>query len=1022
MVWQIYEDPYILARLLGLAPQAAKTGGLAQFCYSCLNSVCISERSMPQAIPSIYSRPKTLAFIVLLVGMIFSASVIYALEQNRREAKRAAVAHSVTNHLYLIRSSLDQAMTVNYSMATLVRLTNGTARRFDDAARELLPYFGAVSHVALSPGGVITYVYPLKGNEKSVGFNPLNDPVQGPQTRRALETGKMTLAAPVDLVQGGLGAVARLPIYLDTADGPEFWGFSSTIIRINKLLEQANFAQLNKEEFAYQLWSNNSDTGAKDLIITNQENLLDYPVEKTIEVPNGSWSLAIEPVDGWTNPWQILAESFLGILLSVLCAYLTCLMLKLQLRKITLQDAVAQQTKEVMDARAQLQATLDAIPDLLFDVDLDGIIHSFHTNRPDLLLLPPQEFLGKNFHQFMPLIAAETIDSALYEALEKDVSNGKYYSLDLPHGAKTFELSVSRKAGQGKPRFILLARDISERRLAEEELRVAATAFEAREGMLITDPKGTILRVNKAFTEVTGYAAEEVVGKNPRVLSSGRHDQQFYKQMWQDITTQGNWRGEIWNRRRTGDIFPEWLTITAVKNEQGIITHYVSTLTDISELKQNQERIHHLAFFDPLTHLPNRRLLQDRLEHALATCSRQACLGALLFIDLDDFKTLNDNRGHHVGDLLLVAVADRLRQSLREQDTVARLGGDEFVVVVEGLGNTRQEAVIQSQQVAEKILAVLNQAYQLEGQEYFNTPSIGICLFGEAQESTDEILKQADQAMYHAKAAGRNTFCFFDPDMQAAAAQRFSLQQEIRDALQNNQFQLFYQPQINAAGKTTGAEALVRWLHPQRGMVPPMDFIPVAEDSGLIIPLGNWIVETACKQLVAWSNNPATANLSIAINVSARQFQQLNFVEQLLSIIHNTGANPRQIKLELTESMLVENQQDIVTKMTALREQGIRFSLDDFGTGYSSLSYLKRLPINELKIDKSFVKDVLEDINDASIARMIIRLAQSMELTVIAEGVETREQRDWLENEGCFKYQGYFFGRPVPADQLELSK
>lgn len=977
---------------------------------------------MSRAIPLLYRRPKTLAFMVLLMGLMVSASVIYALEQNRREARRSMVAHSLTNHLFLIRSSLDQAMTVNYSMATLVRLTNGKAHRFEDAARELLPYFGAVSHVALSPGGVITYVYPLKGNEKSVGFNPLNDPVQGRYARIALETGKMTLAAPVDLVQGGLGAVARLPIYLETANGPEFWGFSSTIIRINNLLEQANFAQLNKEEFAYQLWSNNSDTGAKEFIVTNQENLLDSPVEKTIEVPNGSWSLAIQPVHGWSNPWQVFAESCIGILLSVLCAYLTCLMLKLQLRKITLQDAVAQQTKEVMDARAQLQATLDAIPDLLFDVDLDGVIHSFHTNRPDLLLLPPQEFLGKNFHQFMPLVVAETIDAALYEALEKGLSNGKCYSLDVPNGTRTFELSVSRKAGQGKPRFILLARDITERRLAEAELRVAATAFEAREGMMITDPKGTILRINKAFTDVTGYAAEEVIGKNPRVLSSGRHDKQFYEQMWNDITIKGSWRGEIWNRRRSGDIFPEWLTITAVKNDQGRITHYVSTLTDISELKQNEERIHNLAFFDPLTHLPNRRLLQDRLEHALVTCLRQHCLGALLFIDLDDFKTLNDNRGHHVGDLLLIAVAERLRHCLREQDTVARLGGDEFVVVVEGLDITRDEAVVHAQQVAEKILLHLNQVYDLEGQEYFNTPSIGICLFGEEQVTTDEILKQADQAMYHAKSVGRNTFRFFDPEMQAAAAQRFSLQQEIRDAMQHNQFQLYYQPQINSAGKTTGAEALIRWVHPQRGMVSPMEFIPVAEDSGLIIPLGNWIVEAACQQLVEWSKNPATADLSIAINVSARQFQQPNFVEQTLAIINKTGADPRHIKLELTESMLVENQQDIITKMTALRAQGIKFSLDDFGTGYSSLSYLKRLPINELKIDKSFVKDVLEDINDASIARMIIRLAQSMELTVIAEGVETREQRDWLENEGCFKYQGYYFGRPVPADQLVLSK
>lgn len=976
---------------------------------------------MSNAIPLTYRRPGTLAFIVLLLGLVISAFVIYALEKDRRHTKQIAVIHNITNHLFLIRNSLDQAMTVNYSMAALVRLTNGSARRFDDAARELLPYFSSVSHIALSPKGVITYVYPLEGNEKSMGFNPLTDPAQSKQARRAVETGKMTLAAPVDLVQGGFGAVARLPIFLETPNGPEFWGFSSTIIRMNKLLEQANFNQLDTEQFAFKLWSNNPDTGAQDLITSNLSELLQYPVEKTIEVPNGSWTLSIQPVEGWTNSWQIFAEAVLGFVLSGLAAYLILLVMKLQLRKMTLQDAVARQTREVMKARAHLQATLDAIPDLLFEVDEKGIIYSYHTNRPNLLMVQPHEFLGKSYREFLPRAARETVDAAVQEAFEKGLSSGKCYSLRLAQGEATFELSVSRKTDdQNSLRFVLLARDITERLSAEAELRVAATAFEAREGMMITDPQGTILRVNKAFTEVTGYSAEEIIGKNPRILSSGRHDENFYAEMWKTITDIGSWRGEIWNRRRSGEIFPEWLTITAVKNNQNSITHYVSTLTDISELKQNEERIHNLAFFDPLTHLPNRRLLQDRLEHAITTSIRQQASGALLFIDLDDFKTLNDNRGHHVGDLLLIAVAERLRQSVREQDTVARLGGDEFVVVLEGLSNAADEAAAQAQQIAEKILNNLNQIYHLEHQEYFNTPSIGICLFGDIAVPIDEILKQADQAMYHAKAAGRNTLRFFDPGMQASAAQRFALQHEMRDAMQHNQFQLFYQPQIDASGKVNGAEALIRWIHPQRGMVSPMDFIPVAEDSGLIIPLGKWIVETACQQLITWSKDPATANLSIAINVSARQFQQSNFVEQVLSVLQKTGADPHKLKLELTESMLVENQQDIITKMTSLRQHGIKFSLDDFGTGYSSLSYLKRLPINELKIDKSFVNDVLDDANDASIARMIIRLAQSMELSVIAEGVETKEQRDWLESEGCFKYQGYYFGRPVPADKFLL--
>jgi diguanylate cyclase (GGDEF)-like protein/PAS domain S-box-containing protein len=975
---------------------------------------------MPKGIPFFIRRARLLAFTVLALSLVIGALVIWNLEQERRDAKRAAALHVATNHALLIDNSLDQALTINYSMAALVRLSRGVPHRFDEAARELLPYFSAVSHIALSPQGVIRYVYPMAGNEKSLGFNQLNDPLQSREARRAMETGQLTLAAPVNLVQGGLGAVARLPIFLDDPAGQKFWGFSNVVVRIDKLLDQANFHQLDTSVMAYELWSDNLVTGERDVIAMSGSGQQHNPVSKTIQVPNGSWTLSIEPINGWTNPWQIISEGAIAGVIGLMLAWLTLLLVRLQQRRIGLQDAVAEQTRELLEARLELQATLDAIPDLLFDIDSNGVIHGYHTNQPELLTVAPERFLGQNFRQFLTPQAIVIVESALAEASEKGVSTGKSYTVPLERGPLILELSVSRKTGDSAStqRFVVLARDITERRLAEAELRVAATAFEAREGMMITDPDGNIVRVNKAFTEITQFSAEEVIGKNPKILRSGRHDQNFYQEMWTKIRAEGSWRGEIWNRRKSGEVFPEWLTITAVRNAQGDITHYVSTLTDITELKQNEERIHHLAFFDPLTHLPNRRLLRDRLEHAMATSLRQNSHGAILFIDLDDFKTLNDNRGHHIGDLLLVAVAGRLRYSVREQDTVARLGGDEFVVVLEGLGEARDDAATYAQRVAEKILVHLNQVYQLEEREYFNTPSIGICLFGDNEVAIEDLLKQADQAMYHAKAAGRNTLRFFDPEMQTLTAQRFALQHEIREALQQNQFQLYYQPQIDAQGNVKGAEALIRWLHPQRGMVSPMEFIPIAEDSGLIIPLGNWIVEAACQQLVKWAESPATANLNLAINVSARQFQHAAFVEQMLDTLQKTGANPQRLKLELTESMLIDNPQDMIIKMDALKARGIKFSLDDFGTGYSSLSYLKRLPINELKIDKSFVNDILTDPNDAAIARMVIRLAQSMELVVIAEGVETKAQRDWLEQEGCYRYQGYYFGKPMPAEDF----
>ncbi|MGV8837108.1 bifunctional diguanylate cyclase/phosphodiesterase, partial [Cellvibrio sp.] len=725
---------------------------------------------MFEAVPLSFRRPRALALLVLAICLSLSTVVIWQLEQNQRHAKRADVENLAQNHTFLVRDSLDQALTLNYSFAAMVRLGQGSTGRFEDAARELLPYFDSVSHVSLAPGGIITRVYPLEGNEKSVGLNLLEDSVQNKEALRARDTGKLTLAGPVNLVQGGLGAVARLPVFLEDQGGRHFWGFTLVVIRINRLLETANLTQLNDQGMAYQLWRTNPDTGVKDTIAANAPEQLNNPVHKSFAVPNGTWTLSVAPIKGWINGWRLCGEALVALTLSLLLAYLARLMVMLQRQHLSLQDAVSEQTRELLVARAHLQATLDAIPDLLFDIDLNGVIHSYHTNQPDLLTVPPTKFLGKSFHLFLPEDACITVHEALDEALEKGVSSGKCYSIMLPRGAATFELSVSRKADDhsGVPRFLVLSRDITQR-------------------------------------------------------------------------------------------------------------------------KENEARINNLAFFDSLTQLPNRRLLYERLGHAIATSRHQQSLGALLFIDLDDFKTLNDNRGHHIGDLLLIAVAERLKQALRRQDTVARLGGDEFLVVLEGLDQERNSAASQAQQIAEKILASLNNAYQLEGQDYFNSPSIGLCLFGDQDVAIDDLLKQADQAMYHAKAAGRNTLRFFDPEMQAVTAQRFALQNEIREALQQRQFQLYYQPQMNHVGKVVGAEALIRWIHPQRGMIPPLDFIPLAEESGLILALGNWIFATACAQLVEWSKSTETADIVLSVNVSARQFQHPDFVAQLLLIIHGSG-------------------------------------------------------------------------------------------------------------------------------------
>lgn len=552
------------------------------------------------------------------------------------------------------------------------------------------------------------------------------------------------------------------------------------------------------------------------------------------------------------------------------------------------------------------------------------------------------------------------------------------------------------------------------------ELRIAAAAFNAQEGMIVTDINGVILSANRSFLSLTGYTAEELVGQTPRLFRSLRRETDFYQSMWNSVRSTGGWQGEMSLRTKSGEHCPRWLAISAVRNEAGEVTNYIGSYYDISKLKHAEEKIHELAFYDQLTGLPNRVLLIDRVRHALNANLRHKFFGALLFIDLDNFKTLNDSLGHDMGDLLLKNAAARISRCIRTEDTVARFGGDEFVVLLGNLGTQKAKtAALQAEAIAEKILAAFAEPFRLDMYEHPCTPSIGVTLFSPEDRNVEELLKRADLAMYDAKTAGRNGLRFFDPVMQTMISARAALEADLREDLKNETLLLHYQPQVDHEGRLIGAEALARWPHAQKGMISPSDFIPVAESTGLILPLGTLMLTIACRQIALWSDDPATEHLTIAINVSALQMRQKNFVEQVCTIIEQAGANPHRVKIELTESTLVSNVEDVIAKMEKLKKIGISFSLDDFGTGYSSLSYLKRLPINQLKIDRSFVKDILVDPNDAAIAQMIVALSKSLGLSVIAEGVETEEQYTFLARQGQLNYQGYLFGRPLPPEDFE---
>ena len=689
-----------------------------------------------------------------------------------------------------------------------------------------------------------------------------------------------------------------------------------------------------------------------------------------------------------------------------------------------MEERVVERTAELNQQLGFLQQLIEAIPGPVFYQDAKARYLGCNSAYEAFIGRPVAELIGRKSSDMAP---AELTDRPL--PADQDL-------LEM-RGAQIYEAKVRYADGQvrdvmfHKATFTLpdgsvgglvgLMLDISQRKQMEDNLRQAATVFDnSAEGVIIAQTDGTIIAVNRAFSAITGYQQSEVIGRNPRMLQSGRHDKSFYADMWASIERRDRWQGEVWNRRKNGEIFAQWISIMAVRDTQHRLTNYVATFSDITDQKQNEERIQSLAFSDPLTALPNRRLLLDHLHHALVLSARTRRSGALFFIDLDNFKALNDTRGHDIGDLLLKQVAERLQACIRAGDTVARLGGDEFVVMLEGLSENSTEAFKQAESVGAKIQAALTEPYLLQGGVHHNTPSIGVTLFGDQQSSLEELLKQADLAMYRAKASGRNALRFFDPEMQSVVGARVALEAELRQGLARSEFLLHYQPQVAGDGGLTGVEALVRWRHPVRGTVAPAEFIALAEETGLIVPLGHWVLETACAQLARWASCPGRAHLTVAVNVSARQFHSPDFVDQVLEVLDLTGADPKRLKLELTESLLVTNVDDVIAKMSLLKAKGVGFSLDDFGTGYSSLSYLKRLPLDQLKIDRGFVSHILTDPNDAAIAQMVVALAQTLGLEVVAEGVEIEAQRDLLARQGCHVYQGYLFSPPLSIEAFEV--
>ena len=677
--------------------------------------------------------------------------------------------------------------------------------------------------------------------------------------------------------------------------------------------------------------------------------------------------------------------------------------------------------------RRFLQATLDALAEHIAVLDKNGVIITVNRqwrNFPTENDLPVENFsVGANYLSTCLLWQTEVeardinfIHTGIQSIL-KGVQRGFHYEYPhhTPNEKRWFGMHVTSFSGVGDDRFVVVTiENITARKLAEEELRLSQLVFiSSSEGILVTDDKGNIESVNPAFTTATDYSLQELLGKTPSLLKSSHQTHEFYENMWSSLARDGHWQGEIWNRRKDGDVIPQWLSINATKDDLGETTHYVALYTDISEIKMAEDRLLHLAHHDPLTGLPNRTLFQDRLSLAISHAKRNKGMVALIFLDLDHFKRINDTLGHNVGDLLLQSMASRIQSCIRESDSVARMGGDEFTVI---LPNVKQleDAMV----VAQKIIEAMSHPFQLDKHELQCSTSIGIALFPKDGNNIDTLIKSADTAMYSAKKAGRNGFHFYTEDMNLLVQEHLSIENDLRKGLANQEFFLDYQPQVDLkTGLIIGTEALVRWRRKNQEVIPPIRFIPIAEECGLIIPIGEWVLFTACTQAKTWLDAGLGA-IRIAVNISARQFQQKNLTEMVAKALEVSGLPPQQLELEITESLLLEHTEEAMSKLNLLHEMGISLALDDFGTGYSSLSYLKKLPIDLVKIDRSFIMDIPSDPDDVELTRAIISMSHSLMLKVIAEGIETEEQNTFLKNSDCDYGQGYLYSIPTTPEEI----
>ena len=967
--------------------------------------------------------------ITLLISTLASVYSISLLDQYIYQQKQNSIRKVAGSYVNHIRNNLNQALSAAYPIAALIRTQNGETKGFEELASEMLSLYPGLDALQLHKNGILTHVVPLKGNESAIGNNVLENPLRTQEAFLAKKTGKLTLAGPFELFQGGMGAAARLPVYLDTSQGNQFWGFATALIRFPDILQSVNLAQLPQAGIGYELSKVMPDTNDVQIIATSDNQITKNTVDFNIQVPNGVWVFKAYPIMGWQDNSMLL----LGIAIAVAFTFLTTLssylITRLRASHLKLEKKVEQRTHALQnnikaltdtERRLLLSQKVGGIATWEWDIKTNIIRFSEHgirliTGNVKQLEMTKNEYLA-SIHPDDRANIVSDINQCIDAAKEYNVDHRIITKRGNVRWFNTKGTLVRDSSGSAIT-MLGVSVDITERKLIEEKLHLSSRVFrDTHEGIIITNADKVIVDVNPAFCHITGYSHDEVIGRNPSFLNSGKQTESFYKNIWKQLSLYGHWQGEVWNCKKDGELYAELLNISVLKDDNNV-TFYLGIFTDITQAKRQQEQLSRIAHYDLLTNLPNRVLLADRLSQTMLQCRRHNNSLAVVFLDLDGFKHVNDSHGHDIGDKLLIALSIRLKDALREGDSLARIGGDEFVAVLTNLGS-----VADCVPVLERLLAAAAKPVTVNDIVLNVSASIGVTIYPEDNLDAEQLMRHADQAMYIAKQMGKNRYHLFD----TSQGDTVKLQQTgislIREALANNWFVLYYQPKVDMrTGSMIGVEALIRVQHPERGLLSPIEFLPVIENNALMIDVGEWVINAALSQINHWQILTPSLNIKVSVNVAAVQLQQPEFTARLTELLlAHPQVDARNLELEVLETSALNDVAHVSKTMQDCKALGVEFSLDDFGTGYSSLTYLRRLPASLIKIDQSFVRDMLEDSNDLAIVKGVIALANSFKRSVIAEGVETPEHAATLMLLGCYLAQGYGIAKPMKAEDIPI--